>query len=147
MAESLKQKLRDDLNNARRRRDRSHTLLLTTTLSDLRNHEIEVGREASDSDVVEVVGRAIKRRREAAAQMRAGGREELAANEEREAELLSAYLPPPLGEAEVRALVREAVSAGAANLGAVMGRIMPQIKGRFDGREANRIAREELSGP
>jgi uncharacterized protein YqeY len=144
MAAELKERIRSDLNAARRERDRLRTELLTMTLSDIRNREIELGHELSDEETVEVLSRAIKRRQEAAEQMRAGKREELAEKEEREAALLSAYLPPSLDEAEVRALVREAIAGGAKSIGEVMGRIMPQIKGRFDGREANRIAREEL---
>jgi len=144
MGESLKERLRTELNSARRERDRFRTLLLTTLLSEVRNREIELGRDAGDEDVIEVVGRAIKRRREASEQMRAGGRVDLAEKEERESEALAVYLPPPLGEAEVRALVREAVAAGATSIGEVMRAIMPRIKGSFDGKEANRIAREEL---
>ena len=144
MAEALKERIRADLNAARRERDRLRTLVLTTTLSDIRNREIELGHELSDAETVEVLSRAIKRRQEAAEQMRAGKRDELAEKEEKEAALLAAYLPPPLGEAEVRAMVREAIQAGATSIGDVMGRIMPQIKGRFDGKEANRIVREEL---
>jgi uncharacterized protein YqeY len=144
MSSALKERLRNDLNAARRERDKHRTLLLTTTISELRNREIELGREATDADVIEVVGRAIKRRKEAAEQIRAGGRIDLADKEEQEASLLSVYLPPPLDEASVRALVRDAIAAGANNVGAVMSAIMPRIKGSFDGREANRIVREEL---
>ncbi len=145
MAESLKDRLRADLNAARRARERERTTLLTMTLSEVRNREIEKGGEADDADVTEVLTRAIKRRREASEQMRAGGRPELADREDREALLLSGYLPPALGEEEVRARVREAIAAGAGDVGAVMSRIMPALKGRFDGREANRIVREELA--
>jgi len=144
MAKTLKERIRSDLNVARRERDRHRTVLLTTLLSDIRNREIELGHELNDAETVEVVSRAIKRRQEAAEQMRAGKRHDLAEKEEQEAALLAAYLPPPLDEAQVRALVREAIQAGAKSVGDVMGRIMPQIKGRFDGKEANRIVREEL---
>ncbi len=144
MAETLKDRVRSDLNTARRNRDKLATLVLTTTLSEIRNREIELGREVTDEEVVDVVSSAIKRRRESAEQMRAGGRTDLAEKEEREAEILRSYLPPPLTEAEVREMVREAIAEGAAGIGAVMGRIAPRIKGRFDGREANRIVREEL---
>ena len=143
----LKARLRADMNDARRAREKLRTLVLGTTLSELKNREIELGREASDADVVEVVSRAVKQRREAAAQIRAGGREELAAQEEAEAELLGSYLPRPLTEVEVRTAVRQAMAAGAKSVGEVMSRVMPQLKGRFDGREANRIVREELARP
>lgn len=144
MAETLKDRIRADLNNARRERDRFRTELLSTTLSEIRNREIELGHELSDDEVVQVLATAIKRRREAAEQMRAGGRIELAEKEEREAELLATYMPPALSEEEVRAMVRQAIAEGATSIGAVMGRIAPRIKGRFEGKEANRIAREEI---
>lgn len=141
---SLKERLRGDLNTARRERAKTRVLVLTTTLAELKNREIELGREATDEEVVEVLQRAIKRRREAAEQMRAGGRVELAEKEEAEGALLGAYLPAPLGEADVRVLVREVIAAGATNIGDAMRQVMPRLKGRFDGREANRIVREEL---
>ena len=144
MADTLKERLREDLNAARRERDKLRTLVLTTTLSELKNQEIALGRAAGDADVLEVLTRAVKRRREAAEQMRQGGREELARKEEQEEKLLTSYLPQPLTEAEVRALARAAVAEGAGTVGAVMGRLMPAIKGRYDGKDANRIAREEL---
>lgn len=141
---SLKERMRLDLNDARKQRDKLRTAVLSMTISELRNREIELGRAAQDADVVDVVQRAIKRRREAADQMRQGGRDDRAAQEETEAGVLSAYLPPALDETAVRALIRDAIKSGANNIGAVMSAIMPAIKGSFDGREANRIAREEL---
>lgn len=142
--ESLKERIRSDLNDSRRNRDKLRTLVLTTFISEVRNREIELGGEASDEEVERLLGTAIKRRREAADQMRAGNREELATREEQEAEILKAYLPPQLDEAEVRGYVRDAVAGGAADLGAVMKAVMPRVKGRFEGRELNRIVREEL---
>jgi uncharacterized protein len=140
----LGERLRADLNAARRERDRLKMSVLTMTLSEVRNREIELGRAAADADVLEVIGRAVKQRREAAAQIRAAGRAELADQEDREAALLLPYLPAQLTEDEVRSLVREALAGGATNVGAVMSAVMPKLKGRFDGRETNRIVREEL---
>jgi uncharacterized protein YqeY len=144
MAESLLEKLRADANAARRERDKLRTLVLTTTLSEVKNRAIELRRELTDEDVRDMIGRAIKKRREAAEQIRAAGREELAAKEEQEAELLLMYMPAQLSEAEVREYVRAAVASGATTVGAVMSAVMPQVKGRFDGKETNRIVREEL---
>jgi len=145
VAEPLKTRLQSDLNRARKDRDRARTLVLSTTLSELKNREITNGKDASDDDVIAVLSRAIKQRREASEQMRSGGREELAAKEEAEVGILQEYLPEPMTEEGVRALVREAIVGGAEQMGAVMGRLMPLIKGRFDGKEANRIVREELA--
>jgi uncharacterized protein len=144
MSTMLRDRLRNDLDAARRAREKQRLQVLTMTLSELKNREIELGRPASDEEAAEIVNRAIRKRREAADQMRAAGRDELAATEEAEAAVLTGYLPEQLDEAAVRKLVRDAVAAGADNMGAVMGRIMPSLKGRFDGREANRIVREEL---
>jgi hypothetical protein len=141
---ALTDRLRADLNSARRERDKLRTLVLTTTLSEIKNREIELGREPTDEDVIEVVGRAIRKRREAAEQIRAVGRTDLADKEEREAALLLPYMPEQLAESEVRRMVKEAVAAGANDIGAVMSAVMPRVKGRFDGRETNRIVREEL---
>jgi uncharacterized protein YqeY len=140
----LNERLRADLNNARRERDKARTLVLSRTLAELKNREIELGRAATNEEVVEVIGRAIKRRREAAEQIRAAGRPELADKEDQEAVLLTAYMPAQLSEAEVRGFVREAIAAGANNVGGVMSAVMPRVKGRFDGKETNRIVREEL---
>ena len=146
MAGTLKDTIREDLNTARRERDKLRTMVLTTFLSEIRNKEIDVGHELEDAEVHGVATTAIKRRREAAEQMRAGGREELAAKEEQEGAILQAYLPPQLSEDRVRAMVREAIAGGASDIGGVMKAVSPKTKGQFDGRELNRIAREELAG-
>jgi uncharacterized protein len=141
---NLAARLRADLNSARRERDKLRMSVLTMTISELHNREIELGRGATDDDVQEIVNRAVKRRREAAEQIRAVGRADMADKEEQEAEVLVSYLPAQLSELEVRTLVRDAISGGAGNVGAVMSAVMPKLKGRFDGKEANRIVREEL---
>lgn len=143
MADSpLKRRLREDLNAARKTRHKPRTLLLTTTLSDVHNREIELGHELSDDEVGEVLTRAIRRRREAAELM--ASRPELAERELWEAETLQAYLPQALGADEIRAIVREAIEGGARTIGAIMGRVMPRVKGRADGKRVNEIVQEEL---
>ncbi len=143
MAEnSLKGKIRGDMNAARRQQDRDRARLLSTLLADVHNREIEVGHELSDPEVIEVLARAVKLRNEAADQM--SSRPELAAKERGEIETIREYLPAQLSEDEIRRQVVQAIEAGAADIGAVMGRVMPGLKGRAEGREVNRIARQEL---
>jgi uncharacterized protein YqeY len=144
MSDTPRDPLRADLPEPRRPPHRDRTLLLGTTLADVRNREIELGRTLDDEETRAVIGAAVKKRDEAAHQMREGGRAELADREEAEAAVLRGYLPEPLTEADVRTLAREAVESGATDLGAVMRALMPRIRGRFDGREANRLAREAL---
>ncbi len=146
MASPLKARLQSDLNAARKERDKLRTLVLSTILADIKYREIEDMREGDDDMMVQVISKGIKQRKDAAEQMRGGGREDLAANEESQIAILAAYLPESLSEADVRAMVREAIATGAKQVGPLMGVLMPKLRGRFDGKEANRIAREELGG-
>lgn len=146
MSSDLKTRIQADLNSARKERDKLRTLVLSTVLSEIRNAEIDEGGELDDDGVVAVLSRAIKQRKDASEQMRSAGRDELADKEDAQAEVLGEYLPEGLDEDEVRALVREIIDSGADQMGPIMGRLMPQIRGRFDGKEANRIVREELTG-
>lgn len=143
---SLTEQLRADLTVARKERDKLRTTTLTTFLSEIKNKEIDQGRAVSDEEVRGLLATAIKRRREASEHMRGAGRTELAEKEEHEAALLQAYLPPALGEDEVRAMIQDAISAGAADVGGVMKAVMPRAKGRFEGKELNRLVREALAG-
>ena len=145
MSLPLKERLQAELNEARKAREKLRILVLSTTLSDLRNREIELGKEVDEAELLSVLTKAMKRRKEAADQFRAAGREELAGKETAEAEILSAYLPEGLSEEKVREMVREILSGGATEMGPVMGQLMPRLRGRFDGKEANRIVREELA--
>lgn len=143
---ALAARIQGELNDARKAQDKERVLLLGTVLSDIKNREIEIRRALADDDVVEVLRKAIKRRRESVEMYEQAGRGELAANERREAEALEVWLPAAPSDDEVRAAVREAIAGGAKAIGAVMGKVMPRFKGRLDGSVINRIAKEEL-GP
>ena len=144
MSHELKNRLRSDLTSARKDRDKLRTLVLSTILADVHNREIELRAELSDDQTIQVLSRGIKQRKDAASQMRAAGRDELASGEEAQLTVLSEYLPEGMSEDEVRALVRAAIEDGIDQMGMLMGQVMPQIGGRYDGKEANRIVREEL---
>lgn len=133
------------MNEARKKRDQARTLLLSTILADLKNRELELHRPPSDDEAAEVLRRGIKRRREAAEQYTAGARPELAERELAEVRMLEAFLPAALDPDEIRRAVREAIAGGAKDVGKVMGVVMPQFKGRADGKLVNQIAREELA--
>ncbi len=145
MKSSLKDTLRSDLNESRRARDRVRTLVLSTTLAEVRNREIETGQPLDDDGVRSVLARAIKQRQDAAAQMADGGRTDLADREKEQEGVLRSYMPPDLSEDDVRAMVREIVAGGAGHIGAVMSALMPRIRGRFDGKRASAIVREVLA--
>jgi uncharacterized protein YqeY len=144
LATDLKSRIQADLNEARKKRDKVQTLVLSTVLSELKNREIDSRVELDDDGALQVISKAIKQRQDASEQMREAGRPELADREDGQVEILKTYLPQQLSEEEVRDVVREILRGGASQMGAVMGQLMPRIRGRFDGKEANRIVREEL---
>lgn len=142
---TLLARLRADLTAARKSQDSARTLVLGSLIADATNRGIELRRDLTDDDVIEVLRRGIKRRRESIEAYVQGKRDELAAKERAEVATLEAYLPAQVGEDEIRAAVRAAVTAGAANIGAVMAKVMPQFKGRAEGGTISAIAREELA--
>jgi len=143
---ALQARLQAELTAARKAQDKAATLLLGTTLSEVKNRAIEVKRELNDDDVIDVVRKGIKKRRESVEMYEKGGRSELAAKESAEITMLERYLPAQVSSDEIRSAVRAAIAAGANNLGVVMGKVVPQFKGRADGSVINAIAREELAG-
>ena len=146
MAARLPEQLRTAMNEARKNRDQARTLLLSTILSDVQNREIELKHPLSDDETAEVLRRGVKRRRESIELYDQGARPELAARERAEVAMLEAFLPAAVQPDEIRAAVREAVAAGASDIGKVMAAVMPRFKGRADGKLVNAIVREELAG-
>jgi len=136
--------LRAAMNAARKAQDKDRTLVLGTILANLKNREIDLRRPATDNEVVEVLRKGIKIRREAIEQYQAGGRTDLADSEQAQIAVLEEFLPPAVDPEEIRAAVREVIAGGAKDLGKVMGQIVPRYKGRADGKLINQIVREEL---
>src|SRR4051812_12451372 len=138
-------RLQGDLNASRKAQDKPATLLLGTVLSEVKNKRIELRRDPDDNDVVDVLRKAIKKRRESIEMYDKAGRVDLADKERSEAQALEKYLPPAISDDELRSAVRAAIAGGATQIGAVMGKVLPQFKGRAEGGTINAIAREELS--
>ena len=143
-ADSMADTLRAAMNAARKAQDKDRTLVLGTILANLKNREIDLRRSATDEEVVEVLRKGIKIRREAIEQYQAGGRTDLADAEQAQIAVLEEFLPPAVDPEEIRAAVREVIAGGAKDLGKVMGQIVPRYKGRADGKLINQIVREEL---
>ncbi len=138
--------LQSELNASRKAQDKPQTLLLSTIISDAKNRKIELMRELTDDDVIDVLRKGIKRRRESVEMFEKGGRQELADRERGEVAGLEKFLPAAVDPAELRAAVKAAIASGATTIGAVMGKVMPQFKGRAEGGTINALAREELAG-
>jgi uncharacterized protein len=147
---TLQTRIESAMRDAMRARDQRRTSTLRMAMAAAHNRRIELGRDLTDEDVVEVLGKQVKQRRESIEQFRAGGREEMAANEEAEALILAEFLPEQLSEDELAAIVDQAVgetgAAGPGDMGKVMGWLMPRTKGRADGKAVSELVRRRLGG-
>ena len=138
-------RIQADLNAARKAQDKARVLLLGTIISDIKNREIELKRDLTDDDVIDVLRRGIKRRRESIEMYDKGGRRRSRRDRAQRSRAVERYLPAGVSDDEIRAAVVAAIEGGASNVGAVMGKVMPQFKGRAEGGTINAIVREELA--
>ncbi len=153
---SLKQRIEEDLKNALKAGDKQRLSCLRMVKSKLQEKQVELrgkqGPEAelSDDDVTGVVAAYAKQRRDSIESYEKGGREDLAAAERAELEILKDYLPEALGEDELAAIVDAAIADSGAgspkDMGAVMKLVMPRVKGRADGKTVKRIVQSRLKG-
>ena len=149
---ALKDRLRTDLTASMKARDEIRSSTLRMVLTAITNAEVagKEARELTDEDVLTVLASESKKRREAATAFADGGRAEMAAKEEAEAAVIADYLPEPLSDAEVVAIVSAAIEqTGAAGegmraMGKVMGVVQPQVKGRADGSAVAAEVRRQL---
>ena len=142
---ALLARLQQDLNTARKAQDKGRVTLLGTIISEVKNREIELKRDLADDDVIDVIRRGIKKRRESIEMYDKGARPDLATTERNEVDALATYMPAAVSDDEIRTAIGVAIDGGATNVGAVMGKVMSQFKGRADGGTINAIVREELS--
>jgi uncharacterized protein YqeY len=145
---TLQDRIETAMRDSMRARDERRTQTLRMAMSAAHNREIELGRSLADEDYLEILGKQVKQRRESIEAFRDGGREAMAANEEAEASILAEFLPEPLSAEELEALVRAAIAetgaSSPADLGKVMGQIVPQTKGRADGKALSDLVRRLL---
>ncbi|HET7685188.1 MAG TPA: GatB/YqeY domain-containing protein [Candidatus Limnocylindria bacterium] len=146
---SLRDRLQTDIAAAMRGGEALRRDTLRMAANAAYNTEKRNGRPLTDDEFLAVLSKEVKTRRESVEAFRSGGREDLAAKEEAEIEILSAYLPQALTDDEIRALVTEAIGAtGAASrrdLGKVMGWLSPKTRGRADGRRVSELVAQALA--
>ena len=131
---SLKARINDDLKTAMRGGDARRRDALRLLLAALKQREVDERKELADPEVVAVVEKLIKQRRESIVQFEKGGRQDLAENEKFELATLQAYMPQGLSDAEIEAAVAEAVAATGAKAPSDMGKVMGVLKGKLAGR-------------
>ena len=148
---ALAEQIQSDLTAAMKARDTEATGTRRMDVAAIRNARVAEGHpgEVTDAEVRDLLVKQAKQRAEAAESYEQAGREDLAAKERRELEIIRRYLPEPLGEEELAAVVDETIAetgaSGSGDIGKVMGAIMPKVKGRADGKQVNALVRERLT--
>lgn len=147
----LKQQLKDQLKKAMLAKDELKTSVIRFILSGITYYEINkggAGYEATDEDVLAVINKEVKQRKDSIEQYENAKRTDLAEKEKAELEVLQTYLPEQMGEEEVKKYVDEAVATTGAttpqDIGKVMAALMPKVKGKADGSMVSRLVREAL---
>jgi len=146
---SLIAEIESEIKDAIRGREQLRADTLRLTLASLRSAEKELGRPLKEDEELQVLQRERKRRAEAAEAFRSAGREEQAATEEEELEIIEEFMPEALGEDELEQIVDDAIAETGAtslrDLGRVMADVMPQVAGRADGSAVSQLVREKLA--
>ena len=146
---TLKERLNEDLKNAMRAHDATRRDTLRHVLAAVKQVEVDTRKELSDADVEQVLTREAKRRRESIEGFEKGGRADLVAQEQGELQLIESYLPQQMSRAEIEVLARQAIAESGASspaqMGAVMQKLMPRVKGKADGKLVNQVVRELLA--
>jgi len=137
-------KLQASLVTARKAQDKERTLVLSTLVAQAKDHALKIDHPLGDADVVDVLRKGIKSRLDSIEQFEKGGRQELAEKEKAQSKVIEEFLPAAIDPAVVKAAAVAAVAAGAKDIGALMKVLMPQFKGKADGKVINDAAREAL---
>ena len=145
---ALKDRLTDDLKDAMRQRDAKRRDTLRLLLSAIRYEEIARKGDLDDDAVTQTLSKQAQQRRDSITAYEKGERPDLVAQEQAELEIIKAYLPEPMSAYEVGAIVQAAIAdagaTGPQDMGKVMGRIMPQVRGRADGKQVSAMVQARL---
>jgi uncharacterized protein len=147
---TLKAKITDDMKDAMRAKDAARLSTIRMLLAAVKQREVDERKELADSEVVAVIDKMIKQRRDSISQFEAGKRPDLAAREQAEVDLLAAYMPQPFTDAQVDALIAETIAqtgaSGAAGMGKVMAELKPKLAGRADLGAVSAKVKARLAG-
>ena len=148
----LKQKLQEELKQAMLAKDVLKTSVLRLLLSAINYYEIQkggAGYEATDEDVLSVIQKEAKQRKDSIEQFQKANRPELVEKETKELKMLQVYLPQQMSEDQIREIVKQTISeigaTSVAEMGKVMGALMPKVKGKADGGLVSKIVKEQLT--
>jgi uncharacterized protein YqeY len=146
---SLNERINEDMKLAMKSQDKFKLTVIRTARSAIKNVEIDTRKELSDAEIIDILNREIKMRRDALQEFEAAGRQDLAEPLTQEIEILLAYVPKQLSEQElteiIQAVIAEVGATSKADVGKVMPKLMPKVKGVADGRLVNQLVQNFLS--
>ncbi|AZR73166.1 glutamyl-tRNA amidotransferase [Anoxybacter fermentans] len=146
---TLKDELLEDMKIAMKQKDKERLSVIRMARAAIKNVEIDKRKDLTDEEVIEILAKEVKSRRDAITEYEKAGRDDVVQKLQQEIEILSKYLPRQLTREELEVLVNEVVAQVNAtslkDMGKVMGAIMPKVKGRADGKLVNQLVREKLS--
>ncbi len=146
---TLKNSIQETLKEALKQQRRAEVATLRLLLSEIKNAEIAQQKPADDNKVLDIVTKEVKRRRESIEAFKRGNRSDLVAQEEAELAILMSYLPKQMSREEIMAVARQVVDVvgamGSSDKGKVMSQLMPQLKGKADGKEVSEIVSDLLA--
>ena len=147
---NLKDRITEDMKAAMRAREAERLSAIRMLLAAVKQREVDSRTPADDAAVLAIVEKLIKQRKDAIAQFEAGGRADLVAKETAEVNVLTAYLPRQMSEAEVSAAIEAAIAelgaSGPAAMGKVMGLLKPRLAGRADIGQVSAMVKQRLAG-
>ncbi|KAB3530759.1 GatB/YqeY domain-containing protein [Alkaliphilus serpentinus] len=145
---TLKERLAADLKEAMKEKDNLRKNVVTMIRSDIKQVEVDKRVELNDEEIIDIITRQVKQRKDALEEFTRGGREDLVAQTQDELKILMTYLPEQLSEEEIAKIVSETVkelnATSIKEMGKVMAALMPKLKGRADGKLVNQFVKEHL---
>jgi uncharacterized protein YqeY len=145
---NLSERLNEDMKQAMKSKDKFKLSTIRMVRSTIKNLEIDLKRTLDDNEVLDILSREIKQRKDALQEFQKADREDLAEHAKAEIEIIGQYLPAQLSEEEIKVIVQQTIqetgASSKADMGKVMGELMPKVKGRSDGKLVNQVVQQFL---
>lgn len=145
---SLAERLNEDMKQAMKAQDKFRLSTIRMVRASVKNQEIELRRPLEDNEVLDILSREVKQRKDSLQEFTKAGRDDLAKDLQAEIDIIAQYLPQQLTEEEIKAIVTQTIqetgASSKADMGKLMGALMPKVKGRADGKLVNQIVQQQL---
>jgi uncharacterized protein YqeY len=142
----LRQQVQEDMKQAMKEKDAFSLETIRFVWSEIKNTEIDAKHDLSDEEIITLLQREVKRRKDSVELFEKGGRNELAEEEQKKLLIIEKYLPQMMDKTKVEKLVQKIIDEGGSDFGVVMGKAMGELKGKADGKMVSEVVKEKLAG-